>query len=92
MEAKLCGPKDRGWLMRWLPARAHGNGVFLVFGNSVGADDGEIRTVKTTILDSYRRILSGTRQVGDGMVVTDLDASLLEVSTSRRRSKTRRPE
>jgi hypothetical protein len=48
MEAKLCGPKDRGWLMRWLPGRAHGDGVFLVFGNSV--DDCEIRTGSAMIL------------------------------------------
>ena len=28
-EAELCGPKGRGWLMRWLPSRAHDNGMFL---------------------------------------------------------------
>jgi hypothetical protein len=26
IEAELRGPKGRGWLMRWLPARAHDNG------------------------------------------------------------------
>jgi hypothetical protein len=35
IEAELRGPKGRGWLMRWLPARAHDNGLFLVYSNGV---------------------------------------------------------
>jgi hypothetical protein len=27
--------------MRWLPARAHDNGLFLVYSNGVGVDDDE---------------------------------------------------
>ncbi len=30
--------------MRWLPSRAHDNGVFYLFSNGVGLDDDEIRT------------------------------------------------
>ena len=44
------------------------------------------------ILDPYGRILAETRKARDDMVVADLDASLLEVSTGRRWIKTRRPE
>jgi hypothetical protein len=44
IEAELRGPKGRGWLMRWLPARAHDNGLFLVYSNGIGVDDNEIRT------------------------------------------------
>jgi predicted amidohydrolase len=97
IEAELRGPKGRGWLMRWLPARAHDNGLFLVYSNGVGVDDNEIRTGllslrKPMILDPYGRILAETWKAGDDMVVADLDASLLEVSTGRRWIKTRRPE
>jgi predicted amidohydrolase len=92
IEAELRGPKGRGWLMRWLPARAHDNGVFLVYSNGVGVDDDEIRTGNAMILDPYGRILAETWKAGDDMVVADLDASLLEVSTGRRWIKTRRPE
>jgi len=28
IEQEFCGSKGRDWLMRWLPARAHDNGVF----------------------------------------------------------------
>jgi hypothetical protein len=47
IEAELRGPKGRGWLMRWLPARAHDNGLFLVFSNSVGVDDASLLEVST---------------------------------------------
>jgi predicted amidohydrolase len=78
--------------MRWLPSRAHDNGVFLVFSNGVGVDDDEIRTGNAMILDPYGRILAETWKAGDDMVVADLDASLLERSTGRLWMQARRPE
>jgi predicted amidohydrolase len=92
IEAELCGPKGRGWLMRWLPTRAHDNGLFLVFSNGVGVDDDEIRTGNAMIIDPYGRILAETWKAGDDMVMADLDAALLENSTGRRWIMTRRPE
>jgi predicted amidohydrolase len=103
IEVELRGPKGRGWLMRWLPAPAHDNGLFLVYSNGVGVNDDEIRTgvlsaricfrsESTMILDPYGRILAETWKAGDDMVMADLDASLLEVSTGNRWIKTRRPE
>jgi len=92
VEAELRGGKGRGWLMRWLPTRAHDNGVFLIFSNGVGVDDNEIRTGNAMILDPYGRILAETCEAGDDMVVADLDASLREHNTGRRWIRTRRPE
>jgi predicted amidohydrolase len=91
-EAELCGPKGRGWLMRWLPSRAHDNGMFLLFSNGVGPDDDEIRTGNAMILDPYGEIIAESRALGDAMVVADLDASLLPTSSGRRWLKARRPE
>jgi len=92
LEAELTGDKGRGWLMRWLPSRAHDNGVFLVFSNGIGVDDDEIRTGNAMILDPYGRIIVETRKAGDDMVVADLDGGLLEWCTGRRWMKARRPE
>ncbi len=92
IEAELTGDKGRGWLMRWLPSRAHDNGMFVVFSNGVGIDDDEVRTGNAMILDPYGRILAETWQADDAMVVADLDASLLEHSTGSRWIRTRRPE
>ncbi len=92
IERELRGPKGRGWLMRWLPTRAHDNGLFLIFSNGVGVDDNEIRTGNSMVLDPYGRILAETVKAGDDMVVADLDGSLIEGSLGRRWIKTRRPE
>jgi predicted amidohydrolase len=91
-EAEICGPKGRGWLMRWLPSRAHDNGMFLLFSNGIGPDDDEIRTGNAMVLDPYGEIIAETRSTGDAMVVADLDASLLETSSGRRWLRARRPE
>ena len=92
IEVEFTGDKGRGWLMRWLPSRAHDNGMFLIFSNGVGVDDDEVRTGNAMILDPYGRILAETWAADDAMVVADLDASLLENATGRRWIKTRRPE
>ena len=92
VEAEFRGPKGRGWLMRWLPSRAHDNGMFLIFSNGVGVDDDEVRTGNAMILDPYGEILVETGKAGNDMVVADLDASLIETSSGRRWLKARRPE
>ena len=68
IEAELRGPKGREWLLRWLPTRAHDNGVFLVFANGVGPDDDEVRTGNSMIIDPYGRILSETWKAAEDMV------------------------
>jgi predicted amidohydrolase len=92
IEREFRGPKGREWLMRWLPTRAHDNGLFLVFSNGVGLDDDEIRTGNAMIVDPYGRIIAETWKAGDDMVLADLDLSLLHENTGQRWIRTRRPE
>ncbi|HEX8335625.1 MAG TPA: nitrilase family protein [Pyrinomonadaceae bacterium] len=92
VEAEFRGPKGRGWLMRWLPARAHDNGMFLLFSNGVGVDDDEVRTGNAMILDPYGEVLAETGRAGDDMVVADLDAEVIPTSSGRRWLTARRPE
>ena len=92
IETELKGPKGRGWLLRWLPSRAHDNGLFLAFANGVGVDDDEIRTGNAMIIDTYGRILAETWKADDDMVVADLDPALFENCTERRWLRSRRPE
>lgn len=89
---ELTGFKGRGWLMRWLPSRAHDNGLFLVFANGIGVDDDEIRTGNAMVLDPYGRVLVETCKPADDMVVADLEAALLDQSTGQRWMLARRPE
>src|SRR5437762_2730903 len=92
IEREFRGDKGRGWLLRWLPSRAHDNGLFLIFSNGVGVDDDEIRSGNAMILDPYGRILAETWKSGADMVMADLDASLLADSTGRRGMRARRPQ
>ena len=92
IQREFLGDKGRGWLLRWLPSRAHDNGLFLIFSNGVGIDDDEVRTGNAMILDPYGRILAETSAAADAMVVADLDASLLEYATGRLWIRARRPE
>jgi predicted amidohydrolase len=92
IESEFRGDKGRGWLMRWLPSRAHDNGMFLVFSNGVGEDDGEVRTGNAMILDPYGRILVETWAPRDELLFADLDLDLLPLSTGRRWIRGRRPE
>jgi predicted amidohydrolase len=92
IEAEFRGPKGREWLMRWLPARAHDNGMFLVFSNGVGLDDNEVRTGNAMILDPYGEILAETWQAEETLVIADLEAERLEMCTGSRWIKSRRPD
>ncbi len=92
IEREMAGSKGRGWLMRWLPSRAHDNGMFLVFSNGVGVDDDEIRTGHSMIFDPYGSVLAETGKADDDMVIADLDAELIEKSTGQRWLRSRRPD
>ena len=92
IEAEFKGPKGRVWITTWLPARAHDNGMFLIFSNGVGVDDDEVRTGNSMIIDCYGRIMAETWKAGDDMVVADLDASLRDNCTGARWIRSRRPD
>jgi predicted amidohydrolase len=92
IEAEFKGPNGREWLLRWLPARAHDNGLFIIFSNGVGQDEEEIRTGNAMILDPYGRIITETWAAEDAMVTATLDFSLIEMCTGQRWLRGRRPE
>ena len=60
IEAEFYGSKGREWLLRWMPSRAHDNGMFLIFSNGVGIDGDEVRTGNAMVLNPYGEILAET--------------------------------
>ncbi len=84
LEAAVRGDSGWGWLMRWLPSRAHDNGFFTLFSNGVELDNGDARTGNAMIIDPYGRIVSETGSFEDTIVCADLDLDLLAMSTGRR--------
>jgi predicted amidohydrolase len=92
LRQEFMGPKGRGWLMRWLPARAYENGVYAVFTNPIGVDDDQIRNGNAMILDPYGEIIAETNALGDDVVVGLCTPEKIENSSGRRYLKARRPE
>ena len=86
------GPKGRGWLMRWLPARAYENGVYAVFANNIGVDHDTIKTGPAMILDPFGEILVESHALEDDVVVGLLTPEKIPVSSGYRYLRARRPE
>jgi predicted amidohydrolase len=88
----LDGESGRGWVMRWLPSRAHDNGLFVLFANGIGPDDDELRTGGAMILDPYGRIMAECRSTEDDLAFAQLDPALRAECTGVRWMRARRPE
>jgi len=86
------GPKGRGWLLRWLPARAFENGIYLVYANPIGEESGTIKPGGSLILDPYGELLAECRELGDQVVVATLDPAKREQASGPGYIRSRRPE
>jgi len=92
LRQEFMGPKGRGWLMKWLPARAYENGVYAVFTNPVGVDDDQIRNGNALIIDPYGEVIAETNALGDDVVVGLCTPDKLADSHGRRYLRARRPD
>lgn len=92
LRLEFQGPKGRGWLMRWLPARAWENGVYAVFSNPIGNDAGQIKPGLAMLLDPHGEVLAESHALGDDVVVALLTDAVLQTASGRRYLKARRPE
>jgi (R)-amidase len=86
------GPKGRGWLLRWLPARAYENGVFAIYTNPIGVEGGTIKPGGSLILDPFGEILAECRALGDEVVVATLDPEKIKLASGQSYIRARRPE
>jgi predicted amidohydrolase len=92
LRQEFDGPKGRGWLMRWLPARAFENGVYAVFTNPIGWDYDTVKPGLAMILDPFGEVLVESQTLGDDVVVGLLTPEKLDQSSGRRYLRARRPE
>jgi len=86
------GPKGRGWIMRWLPARAWENGVYGIYTNPIGVEGGTIKPGGSMILDPFGEVLAECRRLGDDVVVATLAPEKLELASGGSYIRARRPE
>jgi predicted amidohydrolase len=92
LRREFDGPKARAWLMRWLPARAWENGVFVVFANAVGIDGGTVKPGLAMILDPHGEVIAESRALGDDVVVATCPGATFDLASGRRYLRARRPE
>ncbi len=92
LRLEFDGPKGKGWLMRWLPARAYDNGVYAVFSNPIGLDDDQVKNGNSMIFDPYGEIIAECRSFDDEVVIGLCTPEKLTLAGGYRYKKARRPE
>ncbi len=92
LRMEFDGPKGRQWLMRWLPARAFDNGIYIVFSNAIGMDDDQLKNGLGMVLDPYGEVISEIRNFDDDITVGTCTPEKLELAGGFRYRNARRPE
>jgi predicted amidohydrolase len=92
LRLEFDGMKGRDWLMKWLPARAYDNGIYVVFSNPIGMDDDQLKNGCSMILDPFGDILAECRTLGDDITEATLTQDKLTNAGGNRYIKARRPE
>jgi predicted amidohydrolase len=86
------GLKGRSWLMKWLPARAYDNGVYVIFSNPIGMDDDQLKNGCSMIIDPFGDVLTECRILGDDVGTTLITPEKLTQAGGYRYLQARRPE
>ncbi len=92
LRLEFDGMKGRGWLMKWLPARAYDNGIYAVFSNPIGMDDDQLKNGCSMIIDPFGDIIAECRSFDDSIVTATFTPEKLTQAGGHRYINARRPE
>ncbi|HEX8040315.1 MAG TPA: nitrilase family protein [Chryseosolibacter sp.] len=92
LRLEFDGLKGRAWLMKWLPARAYDNGIYVVFSNPIGMDDDQLKNGCSMLLDPFGDIIAECRKLDNDVATATFIPEKLEQSGGYRYRKARRPE
>jgi 5-aminopentanamidase len=92
LRIEFDGMKGRGWLMKWLPARAYDNAIYAIFSNPVGMDADQLKNGSSMILDPFGDIIAECRSFDDCFVTATITPEKLTQAGGHRYIKARRPE
>jgi len=92
LRLEFDGMKGRLWLMKWLPARAYDNGIYVVFSNPIGMDDDQLKNGCSMIVDPFGDVLAECRSFDDSFVSATFTPEKLIHSGGHRYIQARRPE
>ncbi len=91
LRVEFDGLKGRAWLMKWLPARAYDNAVYVIFSNAIGMDDDQLKNGCSMIIDPFGDIIAECRALSDDVVTGTLIAENIVRAGGNRYIKARRP-
>ena len=92
LRREFYGLKGRGWLMKWLPARAYDNGLYAIFANAIGMDDDQLKNGCSMIIDPFGDIIAECKKLDNDVVTATIEKDKLISSGGYRYKKARRPE
>ena len=92
LRLEFDGMKGRGWLMKWLPARAYDNGIYVVFSNPIGMDDDQLKNGCSMIIDPFGDVIAECRSFDDSFATGIISDEKLIQAGGYRYIKARRPE
>lgn len=92
LRVEFDGLKGRAWLMKWLPARAYDNAVYVIFSNPIGMDDDQLKNGCSMILDPYGDVIAECRELNNQVVTATLIPEHLKLAGGSRYIKARRPD
>ena len=92
LRLEFDGMKGRAWLMKWLPARAYDNGIYVVFSNPIGMDDDQLKNGCSMIIDPFGDIIAECRSFDDSIATATVTSKKLHEAGGYRYTKARRPE
>ena len=76
--------------MKWLPARAYDNAVYVVFSNPIGMDDDQLKNGCSMILDPFGEIIAECRDLDEQSVAAVLTGDKLTLAGGHRYRKARK--
>ncbi|KAA5540587.1 nitrilase family protein [Adhaeribacter rhizoryzae] len=92
LRLEFDGMKGRDWLMKWLPARAYDNGIYVVFSNPIGMDDDQLKNGCSMIIDPFGDIIAECRKLDNDIAIATLIPDKLKNAGGYRYKKARRPD
>jgi predicted amidohydrolase len=86
------GLKGKKWLMKWLPARAYDNAVYVVFANPIGMDDDQLKNGCSMIIDPFGDVVAECTKLDEEIVMAVCSPKKLRQAGGSRYREARRPE
>jgi predicted amidohydrolase len=78
--------------MKWLPARAYDNGIYVVFSNPIGMDDDQLKNGCSMILDPFGDVIAECERLEESFALATLIPEKLILAGGYRYKMARKPE